>query len=205
MRVRMRGETRKYSTKMSKKEPRKILSPQKKKARERDTTAEKQKAFLDALVHTGGNRQLACERASQVLGVKVSRSSVYHWIQRNKAFAEKVAEANAIGDAITVDLAQSTLVQRIQGMHYTEQVAIKVKVGKDKERVEVREVKKYLPPDYHAAKILLAAKAGHLGYGNHQKIEHSGEVATEKHIQVIITNPYAEENEGAEGLEGDEQ
>ena len=188
---------------MSKKEQRKISSPRKKKAKvgvskERDTTAEKQKAFLDALVHTGGNRQLACERASQVLGVKVSRSSVYHWIQRNKAFAEKVAEANAIGDAITVDLAQSTLVQRIQGMHYTEQIAVKVKVGKDKERVEVREVKKYLPPDYHAAKILLAAKAGHLGYGNHQKIEHSGEVATEKHIQVIIANPYAGDREGGE-------
>lgn len=163
--------------------------------KEHPSTAEKQNAFVDALVHTGGNRQLACERASQILGVKVSRSSVYNWLQKNKVFARKVAEANAIGDAITVDLAQSTLVQRIQGMHYTEQVAIKVKVDKYKERVEVREVKRYLPPDYHAAKILLAAKAGHLGYGNHQKIEHSGEVATEKHIQVIIANPYAEGGE----------
>jgi len=191
---------------MSKKELPNISS-QKKKARgstlkARDTTIQKQKAFIEALVHTGGNRQLACERASQVLGVKVSRASVYRWLKTSESFARKVAEANTIGDAITVDLAQSTLVQRIQGMYYTEQVAIKVKVGKDKERVEVREVKKYLPPDYHAAKILLAAKAKHLGYGNHQKIEHSGEVATEKHIQVIIANPYAE---GAEDTEGGEQ
>ena len=185
---------------MSKKEPRKISSPPKGKkqnaGKPRDTTAAKQKAFIEALVHTGGNRQLACERASQMLGVKVSRASVYRWLKTSESFARKVAEANAIGDAITVDLAQSTLVQRIQGMHYTEQVAIKVKVDKYKERVEVREVKKYLPPDYHAAKILLAAKAGHLGYGHHQKIEHSGEVATEKHIQVIIANPYAEEEGG---------
>ena len=193
----MRGRMREEAT-MSKKEQRNISTQKKKKSgadKGRDTTAEKQKAFIEALMHTGGNRQLACERASQVLGLKVSRSSVYRWLKSNQTFARKVAEANAIGDAITVDLAQSTLVQRIQGMHYTEQVAIKVKVDKYKERVEVREVKRYLPPDYHAAKILLAAKAGHLGYGNHQKIEHSGEVATEKHIQVIIANPYVEGGE----------
>ena len=155
-------------------------------------TAEKKQAFLDALIEAGGIRQIACERASQKLGRKVHRGSVYRWIKTDEDFAKKVVEANQIGDAITVDLAQSTLVQRTQGMYYKEQVAIKVKVDQYKEEVRVVETQKYLPPDYQAAKILLAAKAAHLGYGNHQKVEHSGEVATEKYIQVMIVNPYGE-------------
>ncbi|EAY28419.1 hypothetical protein [Microscilla marina] len=185
----------------------KNISPQRKsKATEHYTTPDKQKAFVEALVHTGGNRQLACERASQQLGVKVSRSSVYHWLKNNQSFAKKVAEANQIGDSITVDLAQSTLVQRTQGMYYKEQVVVKVKVDKYKERVEVKEVKKYLPPDYHAAKILLSAKAQHLGYGT-QKVEHSGEITT-KNVQVVIANPYENEiddNENKEGAATDDE
>ena len=195
----MRGRARSNMSKAKKN-----ISPSSKgRATEHYSTADKQKAFVEALVHTGGNRQLACERASQQLGVKVSRSSVYHWLKNNQSFAKKVAEANQIGDAITVDLAQSTLVQRTQGMYYKEQVVVKVKVDKYKERVEVKEVKKYLPPDYHAAKILLNAKGQHLGYGT-QKIEHSGEVTT-KNVQVMIANPYedeANENEVNENEEG---
>lgn len=164
-------------------------------------TVTKQEAFLEALIETGGIRQLACERASQKLGMKVSRSSVYYWIKNDEDFALKVAEAGAIGDAITVDLAQSTLIQRTQGMYYKEQVAIKIKVDKYREKVEVREVKRYLPPDYHAAKILLTAKAGHLGYGNSQKIEHSGAIQT-KSIQVVIANPYSEEDKVEEEERG---
>lgn len=162
--------------------------------KEYHSTAAKQKAFVDALVHTGGNRQLACERASKELGMKVSRSSVYHWLKNNEEFAKKVDEASNIGNAITIDLAQSTLVQRTQGMYYTEQVVVKVKIDKYKEKAVVKEVKKYLPPDYHAAKIILTAKAQHLGFGNNQKIEHSGEVTT-KTIEVIIANPYEEESD----------
>lgn len=158
-------------------------------------TEEKKQAFIEALVEAGGIRQIACERASQKLGKKVSRSSVYYWLKNDGEFARKVAEANQIGDAITVDLAQSTLIQRTQGMYYKEQVAFKIKIDQYKEKVEVKEVQRYLPPDYHAAKILLAAKAAHLGYGNHQTIQHSGEVMT-KNIQVIIANPYEEEADG---------
>ena len=159
-------------------------------------TAEKKQAFIDALIEAGGIRQIACERASQKLGRKVHRGSVYRWIKTDEDFAKKVIEANQIGDAMTIDLAQSTLVQRTQGMYYKEQIAIKVKVDQYKEEIKVVEIQKYLPPDYHAAKILLAAKAGYLGYGNHQKIEHSGEVVAEKHIQVMIVNPYGEDVEG---------
>ena len=162
--------------------------------KKKQTTLAKQQAFVEALVHTGGNRQLACERASQQLGAKVSRSSVYHWLKNNETFAKEVEEASRIGENITIDLAQSTLVQRTQGMYYKEQVVVKVKVDKYKERVEVKEVKKYLPPDYHAAKIILTAKAQHLGFGNNQKIEHSGEVTT-KTIEVVIANPYTEDSD----------
>jgi len=170
-------------------------------------TAEKKQAFLDALIEAGGIRQIACERASQKLGRKVHRGSVYRWIKTDEDFAKKVevAEANQIGDAITVDLAQSILVQRTQGMYYKEQVAIKVKVDQYKEEVRVLEIQKYLPPDYHAAKTLLAAKARHLGYGNHQKVEHSGEVATEKHIQVMIVNPYGEADQSNKNNQGDRE
>lgn len=166
----------------------------------RANTIAKQQAFLEALVETGGIRQIACERASQKLGMKVSRSSVYRWLKVDEDFALKVAEATKIGDATTIDLAQSTLIQRTQGMYYKEQVAIKVKVDKYREKVELKEIKRYLPPDYHAAKILLAAKAAHLGYGNSQKIEHSGAVTT-KTIEVVIANPYAEEDIKAAGDE----
>jgi len=157
-------------------------------------TAEKKQAFIDALIEAGGIRQIACERASQKLGWKVHRGSVYRWIKTDEDFAKKVAEANQIGDAMTIDLAQSTLIQRTQGMYYKEQIAIKVKVDKYKEKIEIVEVQRYLPPDYHAAKILLAAKAAHLGYDHQQKIEHSGELVT-KQIQVMIVNPYNNEGE----------
>ena len=104
----------------------------------KDTTKKKQ-AFLDALIEAGGIRQIACERASQKLGKKVHRGSIYRWIKTDEEFAKKVAEANQIGDAMTIDLAQSALVQRTQGMYYREQVAIKVKEDQYKEEIQVVE------------------------------------------------------------------
>ena len=122
------------------------------------STPAKKKAFIEALPISGGIMQVACQNASQKLGDNVAWSSVYHWMKNDKKFKEKVDEARKIGDAVTGDLAQSTLIQRTQGMEYEEEVAIKVKTGKYLEEVKIVKVKKYLPPDVNAAYKLATAK-----------------------------------------------
>jgi len=161
--------------------------PSKKRGKSHSLTPIKKQAFIEALPDALGIVETACTLATQTCGYKVAKSSVYEWLRVDEGFAQKVEEARNLGDKIGCNLAVSKLIQRIQGMSYTEEVVVK-----EGRKYKTMLVQKFLPPDVSAINIYLSAKGQHLGFGK-QKLEHSGEVIT-KNIQVIIANPYDEDN-----------
>lgn len=67
-------------------------------------------------------------------------------------------EALKLGGEQCLDRAETSIYARAVGYDYTEEQAIKVKVGKDVEKVDIVEVRRHLPADPNAAVRLLAAK-----------------------------------------------
>lgn len=64
-------------------------------------------------------------------------------------------EAVKVGKEKPDDRTERSLYERANGYDYTEEVAIKVKVGKNEERIEIVQVKKHAPPDTGAMAIWL--------------------------------------------------
>jgi hypothetical protein len=79
----------------------------------------------------------------------VSVRTIFNW---RRAYPE-FAEATKVGRADADDRVERSLYERAVGYRYTEQQAIKVKVEKDREKVEIVEVEKMMPPDTNAAQF----------------------------------------------------
>lgn len=133
-----------------------------KKGSQNLTTAKKKQAFIEALPKTYGIMEAACQMA------QVPWSSVYFWMNRDKAFKDKVIQARLAGHETQVSISQCTLINRVKGMSVKKQMAFKIREKtKDgyTEKIEVVEIQEELPPDVRAAEIILNAHAKDIGYG----------------------------------------
>lgn len=73
----------------------------------------------------------------------VNRSTVYRWKLNHNEFCNAIKSGKAHSD----ERVERSLYQKATGYDYVEQMAFKVKAGKDEERVEVVEVTKHAPAD----------------------------------------------------------
>lgn len=76
----------------------------------------------------------------------VSPSTFYMWRNTHEAFADAVK----VGWSRTMERATRSLYERAVGYDFVEEQAIKIKVGKDEERVEIVEVRRHQPADMMA-------------------------------------------------------
>jgi hypothetical protein len=82
---------------------------------------------------------------------EVSERTINTWKKKHPDFLQSITRAKEIADS---EVARS-LLERAKGFEWTEEVAIKVKAGKDQERVEVVTVKRMVPPDTQACVVWL--------------------------------------------------
>jgi hypothetical protein len=118
-----------------------------------------------SLAEAGGtDREIAGE-----LGI--APSTFYSFCLRYPEFSEAVK----VGKAPTDDRVERSLYDRATGYAYTEQQAIKVKDGAQKERVEIVEVERFMPPD--TTSMIFWLKNRRSGdWRDKQEIDHSGRV-----------------------------
>ena len=91
---------------------------------------------------TGWAKQGATnEELSKMLGI--SCKLFYEWQNKHSEFREAIKKGKEVsnGELLNSAFKQST------GFYYTEEQAIKVKCGKDQERIEIVEVEKFMPPN----------------------------------------------------------
>ena len=91
---------------------------------------------------TGWAKQGATnEELSKMLGI--SCKLFYEWQNKYSEFCEAIKKGKEVsnGELLNSAFKQST------GFYYTEEQAIKVKCGKDQEKVELIEVEKFMPPN----------------------------------------------------------
>lgn len=89
--------------------------------------------------------------ADLAFSFNVSQQTINEWKKKHPEFLESIARAKEIADS---EIARS-LYERAKGFEWTEETAIKVKAGKDQERVEVVTVKRMVPPDTQACVVWL--------------------------------------------------
>jgi hypothetical protein len=73
----------------------------------------------------------------------VSEVTVNAWKGKHPEFLKSIKEGKEIADMAVAE----SLYGRALGSRYTEQMAFKIKVGKDLERVEIVDVERAVPPD----------------------------------------------------------
>lgn len=73
----------------------------------------------------------------------VDRRTITNWRHDHPEFAE----ASAVGKKGPDQRVKRAMYHNSVGFHYTEQVAVKVKTGKDTEKVELIDVERYSPPN----------------------------------------------------------
>ena len=94
---------------------------------------------------------LGATDADLAFSFDVSQQTINHWKKKQPQFLESITRAKEIADS---EVARS-LLERAKGFEWTEETAIKVKAGKDQERVEVVTVKRMVPPDTQACVVWL--------------------------------------------------
>lgn len=77
----------------------------------------------------------------------VHRATLYRWKLEHQDFCDAIKAGKAIAD----ERVERSLYQKATGFDYTEQQAIKLKVGQHEEKVEVVEVRRHAPADTTAA------------------------------------------------------
>jgi len=77
----------------------------------------------------------------------VHRSTIYRWKLDHEDFCDSIKSAKEVAD----ERVERSLYQKATGYNYTEEQAIKIKVGQHEEEVEVVEVEKHSPADTTAA------------------------------------------------------
>lgn len=77
----------------------------------------------------------------------VHRATLYRWKLEHQDFCDAIKGGKAFAD----ERVERSLYQKATGFDFTEEQAIKVKVGQHEEKVEVVEVRKHSPSDTTAA------------------------------------------------------
>ncbi len=77
----------------------------------------------------------------------VHRSTIYRWKLDHEEFCDAIKSAKEIAD----ERVERSLYQKATGYNYTEEQAMKIKVGQYEEEIEVVEVEKHSPADTTAA------------------------------------------------------
>lgn len=96
--------------------------------------------------------QLGATQAEIADFFEVAESTIKYWRHQHPEFEEAVQ----IGREPANRRTERSLYDRANGYAYKEEVAIKVKVGKDEERVEVVELAKFEPPETRAIELFLS-------------------------------------------------
>jgi hypothetical protein len=76
-------------------------------------------------------------------GIKVSQSCVSQWRRAIPSFNAAIERGRLAADATVA----SSMFRKATGCTYTDQIAVKVKRGKDLEEVQIISIEKTLPPD----------------------------------------------------------
>lgn len=134
------------------------------------TTNEKKEAFLLALEKSAGNITMACRNVS------ISRQTFYDWTKplkgnkKSKAQHEKDAELFKARvrqiEETNLDLAETKLLQRINGQTYEEETRERRlnATTNQYEMVVTKTVTKYIPPSDSAIALMLKTKGKTRGF-----------------------------------------
>jgi hypothetical protein len=82
----------------------------------------------------------------------VTSNTLDLWAQRHPSFKISYASGGEIADANIA----TALSDRAQGMWIEEEQAVKVRVGQFEDKIEIVKVRKFIPPDFASASLLLA-------------------------------------------------
>ncbi|WP_395623410.1 helix-turn-helix domain-containing protein [Sphingomonas daechungensis] len=102
---------------------------------------------------------------------EVSTRTIHRWKLEHKDFCHALKAGKNHADERVV----RSLYQQATGFYYVEKQAIKVKISKEEERVEVVEVEKYARPDTTAA-IFWSKNRRKEEWRDKQEVEHSGAI-----------------------------
>lgn len=102
----------------------------------------------------------------------VSERTIEEWQVRIESFAI----ASRVGKIHADEKVKVSAYKLAKGYSYIEQQAIKVKDGPNRERVEIVEVEKHVPPNPMMQAKWLAVR-GNKEFAETQRIEHSGSIA----------------------------
>lgn len=106
----------------------------------------------------------------------IAQSTFHKWRHDHEAFAEAVKTGRLEAD----DRMQRSMFERGIGYTTTEEQAVKIKVGKDEERVEIVEVQKHIPGDVGAQQFWMTNRRGD-EWKHRRTFEHSGSI---EHVSV---------------------
>lgn len=114
----------------------------------------------------------------------VSVRTMYRWKLENLEFCQ----ALKVGKDLTDDRIERSLLERASGYRYVEQQAIKVKVARDCEKVEIIEVERAIPPDTTAMIFWLKNRRPEQ-WRDKREVEHSGSLS----LAELVSASYRED------------
>ena len=101
----------------------------------------------------------------------VTRVTIYRWKLVHDEFCSAIKNAKEFAD----ERVERSLYQKATGYDYIEQQAIKLKVEKDQEKVELVDVQKHAPAETVAA-IFWLKNRRKAEWRDRQEVEHSGSI-----------------------------
>lgn len=125
----------------------------------------------------------------------VNRSTFYRWKLDYPEFCDSIKSAKDIAD----ERVERSLYQKATGYNITEQQAIKVKLEKDREGVEVVDVEKHVVADTTAA-IFWLKNRRKADWRDKHEVEHSGGTKSE----INLTNLTPEQLEAIASINIDD-
>jgi hypothetical protein len=101
----------------------------------------------------------------------VHRATIYRWKHEHPEFCDAVKTGKDVAD----ERVERSLYQKATGYNVTEEQAVKLKVDKYKEEVEVVQVEKHVPADTTAAIFWLKNRRKD-DWRDRKEVEHSGNI-----------------------------
>lgn len=114
---------------------------------------------------------------------EVEPRTIYRW----KNAHEEFCQALKVGKDIADDRVERSLYHNANGYDYTEQQAIKVKISRDEEEIQIVEVRRHRPADTTACIFWLKNRRKE-EWRDKQEVEHSGEVKSQIHVIKLPDN-----------------
>lgn len=116
---------------------------------------------------------LGCVDSEIASNFNISAETLCRWKDKHPEFGQAIREGGEPADAAVAD----ALRQRAMGYEWEEEVATKVKVSKDEEKVIITKVRRIVPPDTQAASLFLRNRQSKK-WRDKVEVEHSGTVET---------------------------